>query len=200
MNEMNNFNNAMPEKTDSGKKRRLRMGSFSLVIMLAVIVAAVVVNLIVGAIPSEYRTFDLTGKGMYEISDETVEFLDSLEEDVTIYFVTTQDTMDKTISIFLERYGALSSHIKVEEKDPDEDPAFIDEHNVQSVNSLVVVSEKRSDTIDSSDIYEYSEDVLNEYYNNYYYFLMNGVSLEDAYSPDIFDADNEITSFPWRTR
>ncbi len=196
MNEMNTLNNGMPEKADinSGKKRRLRMGSFSLIIMLAVIVAAVVVNLIVGTIPSEYRTFDLTGKGKYEISDETVKFLDALEEDVTIYFVTTSDTRDKTVSIFLERYSALSSHIKVEELDPDEDPAFVDEHNVQSINSLVVVGEKRSDTIDNSDIYEYSDDVLNEYYNNYYYFLMNGVSLEDAYSPDIFDADNEITS------
>ncbi len=174
--------------------RRLRMGGFSILIMLAAAVMAVVVNLIVGAIPSEYKSFDLTGRGMYDISDKSAEFVGALEEDVTIYLVTTSDHRDKELAIFLEKYARLSRHISVKEVDPEEDPAFVEEHSVESYNSLVVIGEKRADTINNSDIYEYSDEILNEYQQNYYYFLMNGISLEDAYSPDIFDADNEITS------
>lgn len=125
--------------------------------MIAIAAAVVVVlNLVVGELPSTYTKIDLTGEKLYSLTDQSVEFVKGLEEDVTIYVIVQKDIADKTLDQTLERYDDLSEHITVEYIDPNVNPTFHTKYTSStiSLNSLIVVGEKRSKVIDSSEIYE----------------------------------------------
>ena len=177
------------------------MGGYSILLMLAVIAAAVIVNVIVGALPASYTVFDLTGTGAYEISDKSIEFLGTLDTDITVYFVAAEQSRNPQIDTFLKLYAEQSDHITVVYKDPDEDPKFLDDHDITSdggtnnENCLVIESGKRSKTVYYEDIYEFSPEAIADYSENYYYYLMQGVtSIDQVYARDVFDAENELTS------
>lgn len=183
--------NTNENKHETQKSRSLKLGGYSVILCAIVIAAAIMVNLIVAALPSKYTKFDLSGSDIYRISEDSQNFISELDMDVTIYFVTTSESKNQQIDTFVENYAGMSKHIKVEYVDPEADPAFSSEYGVTSENSLVVVSELRYETIPYDSIYQYSEDILNDYYSYYYYY---GYAIDDIYSPDIFDADNQITS------
>ncbi len=176
-----------------GGMRRLKMGGYSIGLIIIVIAAAVLVNMIVGSLPSKYTKFELTGFGLYNVSDQSKKLLSSLDRDITVYFVSSEGNRNPQLESFLDRYAELSDRVKVVDLDPNENPQFVSDNSVTSENSLVVMSDLRSRTILYDDIFEYSADVLNEYYSNYSY-TMYGIPIEQVYSRDVFDADNEITS------
>ena len=81
------------------------------------IVIVVVINMIVGAIPSKYSQLDVSSSKLYTIGDETKKVLKALDKDVTIYQIAPSGSEDDTISNLLSRYKDESKHIKVEVKD-----------------------------------------------------------------------------------
>ena len=149
---------------ESMNKKYLKNGSYSVVISAVFIVIVVVINMIVGALPTKYSEFDLSSQKLYSIGDQTKSFLKDLDKDVTIYQVVQSGSEDETISKLLEKYEEESSHIKVEEKDPVVNPKFTSEYTSDEVsaNSLIVVCGDRSKVVDYSNIYESSID-----YNTY---------------------------------
>ena len=68
--------------------KSLTNGSYSMVLTAVIIAAIVVINLIVGALPSDMTTFDTSYNKLFTIGDTTREVLASLSEDVTLYFIT----------------------------------------------------------------------------------------------------------------
>lgn len=149
---------------ESMNKKYLKNGSYSVVISAVFIIIVVVINMIVGALPTKYSEFDLSSQKLYSIGDQTKSFLKDLDKDVTIYQVVQSGSEDETISKLLEKYEEESSHIKVEEKDPVVNPKFTSEYTSDEVsaNSLIVVCGDRSKVVDYSNIYESSID-----YNTY---------------------------------
>ncbi len=144
----------------SDGKRMTKKGSYSVGITVVVIALIVVINLIVGEIPSQYTQLDMSTQKLYTISDETKEYLDTLEEDIDIYFITQQSNEDDNVKKILERYEDLSDHITVTQKDPVVNPNFVTQYTDSTVseNSIIVVSENRSKVINYSDMYETSVD------------------------------------------
>lgn len=149
---------------ESMNKKYLKNGSYSVVISAVFIVIVVVINMIVGALPTKYSEFDLSSQKLYSIGDQTKSFLKDLNKDVTIYQVVQSGSEDETISKLLEKYEEESSHIRVKEKDPVVNPKFTSEYTSDEVsaNSLIVVCGDRSKVVDYSNIYESSVD-----YNTY---------------------------------
>ena len=149
---------------ESMNKKYLKNGSYSVVISAVFIVIVVVINMIVGALPTKYSEFDLSSQKLYSIGDQTKSFLKDLDKDVTIYQVVQSGSEDETISKLLEKYEEESSHIRVKEKDPVVNPKFTSEYTSDEVsaNSLIVVCGDRSKVVDYSNIYESSVD-----YNTY---------------------------------
>ena len=149
---------------DSMNKKYLKNGSYSVVISAIFVVIVLVVNMIVGSLPTKYTEVDVSSEKLYSISDDTKDFLKKLDKDITIYQVVQSGSEDETISKLLEKYEEESSHIKVEEKDPVVNPKFTSEYTSDEVsaNSLIVVCGDRSKVVDYSNIYESSID-----YNTY---------------------------------
>ena len=103
---------------DSMNKKYIKNGSYSVVISAVFIVIVLVVNMIVGSLPSKYTEVDVSAQKLYSITDDTKNFLKKLDKDVTIYQVVQSGSEDETIKKLLEKYEEGSDHIKVEQKDP----------------------------------------------------------------------------------
>ena len=99
------------KQSSSGDGRVFRSGVWSAAIAAAVIVLAVLVNLIVRAIPSRYTEFDLSEAGLYTLSESSRQVADDLTQDVTIYYLAQTGNEDQIISKLLDKYAAQSSHI-----------------------------------------------------------------------------------------
>lgn len=99
------------------------------------IVIVVVINMIVGAIPSKYSQLDVSSSKLYTIGDETKKVLKALDKDVTIYQIAASGSEDDTISNLLSRYKDESKHIKVEVKDPVVNPKFASEYTTDDLAS-----------------------------------------------------------------
>ena len=141
-------------------KKHLKNGSYSMAMAAIFIVIVVVINMIVGAIPSKYLQLDVSSSKLYTIGDETKKVLKALDKDVTIYQVAQSGSEDETISNLLKRYEDESKHIKVEVKDPVVNPKFASEYTSDDLaaNSLIVVCGDRNKVIKYSDMYSTSVD------------------------------------------
>lgn len=148
--------------TQSIQKRRysvsvknISISAYSSMTAVIAIVLAVLANVIVGEIPSKYTCIDLTTEKLYSLTDQTKEILANLDDDITIYVISSEDNADATLAKTLESYEQNSSHVTVEYVDPLVNPQFVTKYGQSGVtqNSLVVESDKRYQLISYSDIY-----------------------------------------------
>ena len=141
-------------------KKHIKNGSYSMAMAAIFIVIVVVINMIVGAIPSKYSQLDVSSSKLYTIGDETKKVLKALDKDVTIYQIAQSGSEDDTISNLLKRYEDESKHIKVEVKDPVVNPKFASEYTTDDLaaNSLIVVCGDRNKVISYNDMYSTSVD------------------------------------------
>lgn len=140
-----------------------RSGVYSTAILAAAILLAVLVNLVVRALPSKYTEFDLSEGKMYTLGDSSVQLAQSLQQDVTIYYLCETGSEDAIITKLLDHYAAESSHIHWEQKDPTLYPTFAAQYGAESAStgSLIVTSGEDSVVLDAADLYEYD-------YSDYY--------------------------------
>ena len=153
------------EKKSAGplERLRLRSGIYASAVTVLVVVLAVLLNLIVRAIPTKYTEFDLSEAGLYTLSDSSKDIVHALTQDVTIYYLAETGSEDAIITKLLDRYASESSHIKWETKDPAVYPTFAAQYGVQSAEngSLILVSGEKSAVLAASDLYDYD-------YSDYY--------------------------------
>ena len=145
------------KQRSSGDGRVFRSGVWSAAIAAAVIVLAVLVNLIVRAIPSRYTEFDLSEAGLYTLSESSRQVADDLTQDVTIYYLAQTGNEDQIISKLLDKYAAQSSHITWELKDPAVYPTFAAQYGAQDLTSggLILVCGEQSKVLDAAELYDY---------------------------------------------
>ena len=123
---------------------------------IAVAVAiAVVLNIVMDELPASITAVDVTSEQLYSLTDQTKEFLKTVDEDITIYVLTTKENQDSILAQTLERYEGSSKHIKLEYVDPTVNPMFASKYTDGTVttNSLIVESSKRSKVINYATIY-----------------------------------------------
>ena len=159
-------------------KKYLRNGSYSTLLIVIFVAIVVVINMIVGKLPSKYTQIDISDQQLYSIGDETKKVLNNLDKDVTIYQIAQSGSEDETISNLLQKYADESKHVKVELKDPVVSPKFVSEYTSDQVssNSLIVVCGDRNKVVNYNDMYESTMD-----YNTY------------SYQTTGFDGEGQIT-------
>ncbi|MBQ9989687.1 MAG: Gldg family protein [Lachnospiraceae bacterium] len=132
------------------------MGAYNGVFSLVVVAVAVLINLMVSELPATYRKLDVTKEKLYELTDTTKALLKDLDEDIQIYVLQAEESQDTVVEETLKRYAEGSSHIQVSYRDPAANPNFYQQYTTEdtSLNSLIVVSEKRHRVIDYYELYE----------------------------------------------
>ena len=158
-------------------RRSLRQGGYLAAVTAAVAALVLLVNLIVGQLPSNLTEFDLTDNSLYDISDTSRDFLAALDQDVEIVVLAEENTTDQRILKFLDRYAALSGRLSLTYVDPVAHPDQASQYDAQS-DSLIVRCEAtgKSETISYSDIITYS-------YTSYF-----------SMTEDSFDAEGQLTA------
>lgn len=155
-------------------------GAMASILTAVVLVVVILVNLLVGTLPSKYTQFDLSQSGIYTIGDTTKELLAGLNQDVTFYYLAQSGQEDESVVKFLQRYTEESKYLHWEQKDPAVYPTFAQQYDAQNASqgSIIVVSGDRSKVVDYYDIYAYD-------YSSYY----------TTGSYDVqFDGEQQLTS------
>ena len=153
----------------SGKKfnvRKLKYGSAATAVTLIVIAVVVVVNVLISAIGERTDlTIDLTSESAFEISQETKDYIASLNEDVEIVamqdetiFQTTTSTYYKQAYEVLKKYELNSSKINVEFVDMTANPTYANKYQEMykgtiSENSIVITCGNRIKVISLNDLF-----------------------------------------------
>ena len=175
---MENKNNTKP----AANKRVLKSGSFAIVTCAIAIALVIFLNLIIGTLPTDMRQFDFSTTGLFTLSKQSEEVVRAIDEDVTLYLLTTDDAVDTTIDHLLENYAEISDHITIERIDPTTNPYFINQYTTEKayLNTVIVESAQRARVVGYYDIYknEYAYDMTTGNYN----------------STTTFDGENQITS------
>ena len=91
--------------SSSANGKVFRNGLYSTAILAAAIVLAVLINLLVGAIPKKYTEFDLSAAKMYTLGDSSRQLMQSLEQDVTVYYLCETGSEDAIITKLLDHYA-----------------------------------------------------------------------------------------------
>lgn len=140
--------------------KNLSLGAYSTGMIAVVLAIVVVANVAIGEMPSSWTAIDLTSEKLYSLTDQTREYVQNMQEDVTIYAIVNESSQDTTLGQTLQRYDDLSDHITVEYVDPNVNPRFYTQYTDASItlNSLIVVSDKRNKVINYNTIYESSYD------------------------------------------
>ena len=167
-------------KGQPASKAVFQNGVMASALTALVLVAVILVNLMVGKLPSKYTQWDMSQNGIYSIGDTTKDLLAGLEQDVTFYYLAQSGYESESVVTFLDRYTQESKYLSWEQKDPAVYPTFAQQYGAQTASegSIIVVSGDRSKVIDSNDLYTYD-------YSNYY--------TTGSYDV-LFDGEQQLTS------
>jgi len=174
------------EKKFTFNKRSLRFGSYSFVLTVIVIAAAIILNAIVGATQiREKLKIDLTSNKLYSLGEKTDEVLKELNEKVEIIGLFDENKMTDSsysqVIEFIKQYETKSNLIDVKYVDPEKDPAYIqnelDPDGLLGVSKydFVVRSQKRSKVLSTYDIFDIS-------YTSNYMPQVTGLNAEYAFT------------------
>lgn len=149
--------------TQSIQKRRwsvssktIKNGVYSTFLVVAAIALTVIVNLVVNEIPERFLAIDMTSNKLYSLTDDTKNLVKAVEDDITVYVLSSENNADTTVVQTLERYADLNDHIKIVYKNPVKYPNFASDYTTDSIStgSLIVESAKRNKVIPANDLYE----------------------------------------------
>lgn len=143
--------------------RKFKSGVYVSIISAIVIALVFLVNLII----SEFDLkIDLSNEGIYTITEETKEYVNKMEGDVTIYYLIEAGKEAPMFQKIAEKFDSLSDSIRLEQKDPIQYPAFASEYVDEevSLNSFLVVNNnnKQAKYVDYSEmlVQEFSESTI----------------------------------------
>lgn len=146
------------------KSRKFKYGTLATIFTVVFIVAVVLVNVLIGYLTDRYvLEIDLTSENLFEISEDTMEVLDDLKEDITITVLaeetTYRDSTDLLSNIYeiLQRYEALAAdRLTVRYINPTVNPRLVEKYNVLgdiSSNDIIVESARRTKKLSPTTLY-----------------------------------------------
>lgn len=162
---------AKAEKKESEPKKKfntkkLKYGSAATVLTVVVIAMVVLVNVAVSLLSDRVNlTFDLTSDKKFEISQESIDYINTLTEDIEIVTMVDEDMFKDTTNIYykqayevLKKYEQESSRITVKFVDMTADPTYANRYSeiykgTISDYSIVVTCGNRIKVINVNDLF-----------------------------------------------
>ena len=154
--------------------RRFRAGGYATFAAAVVIAIAVLVNMVVGALPADKTQIDVTSQALYTLSDQSRQIVRALDRDVTLSLLAYTGQEDESVTKLLDRYAALSDHVKVEYVDPAVNPTVLEKYKDEALyaNSVIVTCGEKYRFVSYQDIFQ--TDFSNYYYNGSVESSFNG--------------------------
>ncbi|MEG2571080.1 MAG: GldG family protein [Clostridia bacterium] len=116
-------------------KRKLRYASVSTVFMVLFVVVVMLVNVLAGFLTNRFSLkLDMTSAGMFKLTEQTQKTLKELNEDITIYIMSSEakvskDEVNVQLVETVREFGSTSGgKVKYEFIDPNLNPKFYDDY------------------------------------------------------------------------
>ena len=132
--------------------------------MIAVVLMILIgVNILSGLAVDRFAlTVDMTSSGLYNISQESLDYMAMVGRKVNIYCVCKSKEAVKEFSELLDKYDSSSAYINVEYVDPYTNTVYLDRLKEERVdiglNTIIVECEGQRRIFDMADMYEFSTD------------------------------------------
>ncbi|MCH1951076.1 Gldg family protein [Enterocloster sp. OA13] len=145
---------------DSLKSRHFKIGLYAVAMCILMTVIVVLTNMISHKLPGRYTRYDTSASGLYSISPQTRELVESNTSPVSLYLIAPRGKEDQKLTQLLEKYRDLNGNITVEYVDPVLTPAFVSNYTSDKVsdNSIIVAGENRSRVLRNTDLYPVNYD------------------------------------------
>lgn len=156
-------------------RKKLKYGSLATGITIIFVAVVVLVNVVVSQLVDRYPNLklDLTTNNIYEISDETMDYIKNLNQKVEIGVSVEESSMDgnqnyKMIKEMLDKYKGYSDQIEVEYFDTTKDPDILNKYQevygaeIQA-GCIVVSSDNRAKAYSLVDLFEIDESTYQQY-------------------------------------
>ncbi len=157
--------------------RKFKSGAYATIISAMMIVIVLIVNLMFTKLN---LTYDMTLDGKYTLTEETIEMLGELEDEITFYYLASSADSIDLFDKILAQYTKYGENITLVYKDPLLNPKFASQYTTTTPQeySIIVVNETngRSRYIPYTDmlVEEYSMD-----YTTYEYVTeVTGIDME----------------------
>ncbi len=159
-----NSENKPAKKQKFFKSRGFKYGTVATVMTALVIVVVIAINMVFSVLTDAYSwALDFTSTGMYDISDETRQVVNSLDPSVEIEVTVFYDETNYPyyLSEPLKRFSNLSENIHLKYIDPEKNPSSLtqygNEYNVQA-GAVVVKNGDRIRVFNVNDYYTVDND------------------------------------------
>ena len=125
--------------------RQTKYGLNAALYILAALAIVVILNLIAIRIPTrigKYNTnwqWDLTANKRYSLSQEAVQILSNLNQDVEILYFDRKDQFGNLRDL-LDQFPGQSRHVTVTYVDPDREPNKANQYNVKTYGEVIVAA------------------------------------------------------------
>ncbi len=188
------------KKLSSASRKKFKYGSIATAITCIVVAIIVGVNVLVDLLVQKYPIkLDLTAGAMYEISDETIEYLGTLEQEVDFTVLMdesnfqTSGTYMKMVSEILERYTQYSDKIDLIYVDPTTNPDVVNKYQSGYSGTLKSGDVVISNAADPTKMRVVNVDSMFSYDQEKYYMYMYGyATLEDCITA--FTGEQSLTA------
>ena len=132
-------------RSSTKNKKSLKYGGYASITTIILVTALVLVNVLFSLFG---WNIDLTVEKLYTPSDVTVEILENLEDEITIYGLynteTEENKTNQNVITLMEEYCTYSDNLDFEKVDPLTNPKFTSQYLVNDTlenGSLIVVNE-----------------------------------------------------------
>ena len=158
------------KKLNFWNNRRFKHGSMATVLTIGFVVVVVVINVIASLLLDRFPVnVDLTSDQIYQMTDESVEYVKGIDTDVDIYVcisesdlvsLASQSVYYKQAYEMIENYGRQNSRIHIEYVDLMEEPEFAQQYSAYDVEnySIIVESDKRIRVTSLTDLFDQQTD------------------------------------------
>lgn len=166
-------------KTAAGRHSS-RHGAFSAGLTAIAVAATILFNLLAAQLPDSMKQFDMTGSGIYNITDTSIAVTEAMTQDVRILVLADKGDVDSRIVRFLGKYEELSDHLILEYEDPTIYPSLLNQYEAEKGDVVVICEATGRQEIFSLD------DIIGFDMTSYYYY--------GEYIETDFDAEGLLTS------
>lgn len=94
--------------------RIFKNGIFYLLLILLSLTVAILANLVMDALPTQLTQQNMNAAGVLELAPETENFLDSMSQEATVYWIVQPGREDNYIQRLLDRFCEGSKRITLE--------------------------------------------------------------------------------------
>lgn len=189
------------KKMSAAAIKKFKYGGLATAITAVVVAIVVVLNLLVSMLVKKYPLkLDLTESAMYEISEDTIDYVKSLEQDVKFTVLMdesnfqTSGTYLKMVHEILQKYTQYSDKIDLTYVDPTKNPDVVNAFQANYSGTLVQGDVVISNAADATKMRVVNVDNMFTYdQEKYYYYSYYGYyTLEDCITA--FTGEQDLTA------